>query len=121
MSSNERIAFVRGVIDGWALRESTEDNVSSGGPSMMNGISPTRSSELARMLDLAYANDENLNLPIGWVLMGSLAVQRGETTTEVVMQRLRRHLADVSFRGTPVDRTELNPIDAISSVTKKTP
>jgi hypothetical protein len=115
------MAFVRGVIDGWALRESTEDNVSSGAPTMTNGIRPKGASDLARMLDVAYANEENLNLPIGWVLMGSLAVQRGETTTALVMQRLRRHLADIAFGGLPSTAQKLNPSDAISSATKSTP
>jgi hypothetical protein len=119
LSDNERPILLRGILDGWKLRGESEDRVLDQVLTAMNVGGSINYGELVRMVDLAYSDSQNLTLPVGWVLMGSLAIQRDETTRDVVLPALRRHLADVTFSGTPVTNIEVNPIDTILSVSRK--
>jgi hypothetical protein len=107
------------MVDGWKLRGETEDRVAGPVLTAMTFGGSINYGELVRLVDSAYTDSQNLTLPIGWVMMGGLAVQRGETTLDVVLSALRRHLADVTLRGTPVTNIEVDPIDTILSVSRK--
>jgi hypothetical protein len=119
LADNERPMFLLGILNGWKLRGETEDRVASPVLTAMTFGAAISYSELVRLVDSAYTDSQNLTLPVGWVLMGSLAVQRGETTPDVLLPALRRHLADVSLRGTPVTNVEVDPIDTILFVSRK--
>ena len=106
-----RSILLVGILDGWTLRSHTEEAelgkvihaLSSGGNFTTN--------DLADMVSSVFADTENITLPIGWVAMGCLAVQRGETTRGAVSLALRRHLAEMS-KGRHVGN-EIDPIDVI--------
>jgi hypothetical protein len=66
--------------------------------------------DLADMVSSVYAETENIALPIGWVAMGCLAVQRGETTRAAVFLALRKYLGDVSNKKGFLD---IDPIEVI--------
>ena len=84
-----RTIFLVAMIDGWTLRDNVEDIVRGDVIGAMKATG-MQYGDLMLMVDAAYAHAENLSLPVGWVVMASLAVQRGETTTDVVLVALRQ-------------------------------
>jgi hypothetical protein len=117
-----RIFFLSGFFEGWNQRGAEDDTVSglvllatsTGGGSFTYG-------NLASMVDSAYKDAENLSLPIAWVVMGSLAVQRGETTRDVVLAALRKHQAEIWNKSGGLTAKEYSPLYTIQALNKKTP
>lgn len=72
-----RYGSILGLYHGWNLRGNTEDVFMSQVWNAFLGKFPTV--EVAQMVTSIYADTENLVLPIGWVVLASHAVQRGET------------------------------------------
>jgi hypothetical protein len=106
--------YLEAMIDGWSLRGDTEEVVPGKVLIVMNSGGELRYDELARIVDAAYDEPENLSLPIGWVAMGCLAVQRGETSRELVLGALRKHLANIMLSPQQsIAVTKISPIDAI--------
>jgi hypothetical protein len=108
-SEDARSIFITGMIDGWDARKFTEhvsivDNIySASGRVTMRDI--------AVMVSAAYSDRTNVNLPIAWVTMACLAIQKGETTKELVFPALRSHMTAMS-QGMH-ELTEVNPIPVI--------
>jgi hypothetical protein len=117
-SDEIRAVFIKGIIDGWKLRGETEGSIKG---SVLLALTPGSGftfGELVQMVNDAYRQPENRSLPVGWVLMASMAIHRGETTKERVFPALRRHLSkclDVSRR---VPMSEINPIDTINAASQ---
>ena len=103
--------FLMGVVDGWKLRGDTEELVRGKVALALVPGGNVSYGEMARMVTTAYADPINMSLPIGWVLMAELAVQRGEATNEAVLAALRRHLEDGQ-----VEAPGVSPLDAILNV-----
>lgn len=108
-----RSIFLVGMLDGWKLREFTEETVKGKVITTFSAGDTFTTNDLADMVSSVYAETENLALPIGWVAMGSLAVQRGETTRDRVFLALRKYLADVSSRKAPIAASDIDPIEVI--------
>lgn len=111
-----RSLFLLGIFDGWELRGHSENEIPGkvllalSGPHVPMG-------ELAEMLDEAYSHPENRSLPVGWVVLADRAIQRGETTPDLVFPALRKQLAE-RLAGT-VSGDAISPIDTIRSVQTK--
>jgi hypothetical protein len=108
--------FLEGVYDGWHLRE-TEDTIDG---KMVHILAASKGSslsfeELAEMVNAAYSDPENRSLPVGWVMLADLAIQRGETSRDRVFPALLRHLAAISEKTHGARPSEVSPIDTILS------
>jgi hypothetical protein len=112
-------AFILGLFDGWALRGMTKATVLGKEVIVWSSGPKSTVSDLATMVTSVYEEPENLPLPIGGVVMGAFAVQRGDTTRDLVFMALRKHLAKMldSPAATPV--SEVDPIDVIMQLRKK--
>lgn len=103
--------FLMGIVDGWKLRGDTEELVRGKVALALIPGGNVSYGEIANMVSLAYADPANISLPIGWVLIAELAIQRGEATTEEALQALRKHLEEGE-----VDPPGVSPIDAIMNI-----
>jgi len=109
-----RSVFLMGQFDGWNLLRNTEKEIKTAVLVVMGHGGPLTMVELAAMVTKAYAAPENLSLPIGWVVMASLAVQRGEVSGDVAFAALRKFLTGLTSRANGrVIGSEMNPIDLI--------
>src|SRR5579872_2251273 len=73
-----RHVFLLGVLHGWQLRGNTEEVMKGRVINAFASSGNFHSDELADMVTSVYADTENVALPIGWVALASLAVERGE-------------------------------------------
>jgi hypothetical protein len=98
----------------------TKDTISGEEIAAWSGGPKSMISDLAATVTSIYQEPENLALPIGWVVMGVFAVQRGDTTRDVVFMALRKHLAEVmDAQGSrPVPLSEISPIQVIIKLRK---
>src|SRR6266446_3248423 len=103
--------FLMGIVDGWKLRGDTEELVRGKVALALLPGGSVSYGDMAKMVSAAYADPANISLPIGWVLIAELAVQRGEVTNEEALQALRKHLEDGE-----VDPPGVSPIDAILNI-----
>jgi hypothetical protein len=55
------------------------------------------------MVTSIYADTENLAHPVGWVTLGCLAVQRGDTNRDAVMTALRKQMASLFLLAMQAD------------------
>ena len=102
-----------GLLDGWNLRGFTQETIKGKEIIVMSSGGKFMTDDLANMVTSIYADTENVGLPVGWVAMGCLSVQRGETTRDLVFKALRKHLADLmGSQGTHYGN-EVDPIDVI--------
>lgn len=108
-----RHAFVLGLMDGWELRGDTQNYHKGSVLIIMSGSGRFTTADLTSMVTSVYSDEENLTLPVGWVAMGCLAVQRGETTRDIVMMTLRKHLATLMSRKDAVSNSEIDPVELI--------
>jgi hypothetical protein len=93
-----RDMYIRGIFHGWVLRGDTEDTVMGKVINAMTASGNFRSNDLADMLTSIYADSENVALPIGWVVLASLAVERGEADRSTVLAALRKQMATLSAK-----------------------
>lgn len=105
-----------GITDGWELRGETENSAMGMVLNALRSDSSITFGELAQMVNSTYRQPENRSLPVGWVLMASMAVQRGETTKEREFPALRRHLSKCLDTSRIVPGSEINPLDTIRQV-----
>lgn len=117
VTDGARGCFLAGLMDGWRLRGDTEDSVRGSVLMALEHPTPIKYSELVAMVNSAYAEPENLSLPVGWVLLGALAVQRGEVTKDGVLLALRKHLA--SLGSTNHLSSEISPVEIIMDLKKQ--
>jgi hypothetical protein len=117
---NWRIGYLDGLIDGWKLRAYTEESIRGRVINAMTSSGSFTTNEVAKMVTAAYSNTENLNLPVGWIALACLAVQRGETTTEAVFLALRQFLTGLQSKP-EYSADELDPLPAILASRPKTP
>src|SRR5260370_5725930 len=96
LEPEQRPFFLAGMVDGWTFRKETEETVQGNVINAWGAAGNLKYSEMVKMIDLAYAEPENLTLPVGWVVMASMAIQRGDTTRDVVLSALRRFMASVT-------------------------
>jgi hypothetical protein len=108
-SDDVRSIFITGMNDGWEARKFTERTAIS--DNIFSASGRVRMSDIAAMVSAAYSDRTNVNLPIAWVAMACLAIQKGETTRELVFPALRSHMTAMS-QGMH-DLTEVNPIPVI--------
>ena len=122
LSTEQRFFLLTGLVDGWAFREATEDTV-KGSVILAWGIAGDNFQyiDMVKMIDLAYAEPENLTLPVGWVVMANMAVQRGDTTRDAALLALRKFLG--GLKSGPPDRkfygSEISPVNTILSLKTK--
>jgi len=119
LATEETAIFLVGMVDGWKLREHTEEAIPGKVILVWNATAPFKYSELANMVGLAYANPENMSLPIGWVVMACLAVQRGDTARDPLFEALRKHLTDLRSRPGTFYTSDISPVDVILKLKKK--
>jgi hypothetical protein len=113
VSSDSRVTFLLGLIDGWKLREFTKDAILAKELIAWQGNPKATIGDLTEMITSVYGETENQTLPVGWVAMGCLAVQRGDATRDAVFIVLRKHLTTELGRTDPSPATEIDPIDVI--------
>lgn len=88
-------AYMRGMFDGWQLRSNTEKTVSGAVIFAFSASGGFTSNDVADMATSIYADSENIGLPIGWVALASLAVERGDTDRNTVLAALRKRMTDL--------------------------
>jgi hypothetical protein len=113
-----KAAFLRALMDGWTLRGMTKDSVLGKELIVWRPGPKATLADLIATLNSVYKETENQPLPIGWVVMGTFAVQRGETTRDLVFMALRKHLTHM-MDGQSRGADEVNPIDVILQFRKK--
>ena len=79
-SPDNRLSYLRGLMDGWELRGMTKDVILGKEIIVWQGSPKSTMGDLTDMITSGYAQTENEPLPIGWAAMACLAVQRGDTT-----------------------------------------
>jgi hypothetical protein len=114
-----RVAFLIGLLDGWELRGYTQDIVSGSVLIAMSSDGYFTTSDMANMVTSVYADTENLTLPVGWVALGCLAVQRGDTTRDAVFMALRKHLSSLRNRKDELSNPEIDAVNVIIQFHKK--
>ncbi len=120
-SDEYKFVYLRGIFDGWDLRGMTKDSISGEEIGAWIGGPKSTISDLSASVTSIYQEPENLVLPIGWVVMGVFAVQRGDTTRDVVFMALRKQLAEVTAAqgSRPMPLSEISPIHVIMKLSKK--
>jgi hypothetical protein len=113
VAPDNRVTFLLGLIDGWKLRETTKDVIPGKELIAWQGSPKATIGDLTEMITSVYGETENQTLPVGWVAMGCLAVQRGDATRDSVFMALRKHLAKELGRTDPHPANEIDPIDVI--------
>jgi hypothetical protein len=106
-----RLVFLTGILDGWELSEQTKEAILGKYIIVWDASGRFTTDELTVMITATYQQSENVNLPVGWVAMACLAVERGETTKDTIMLALRKHLAGLS--GRTVYGHDADPVDII--------
>lgn len=113
LPSDVQPSFLVGTLEGWRLRQSRETLITVKEIKAFTTSARFTTGDLADMLTSVYGDPENLELPIGWVIMACYAVQRGETTREAVFMALRKHLSNELQRKDAHPVNEVDPIDII--------
>ncbi len=113
-----QVLFLVGLIDGWKLEKITKGVIPVTEALVWQGGPESTLSDLAATVSDAYEAAENQPLPIGWVLLGALAVQRGDTTRDLVFMALRKHLTQM-MDGQTRPATALDPTEVIMQFHKK--
>jgi len=111
-----RGVFLVGIRDGWEFRAETEGTALGMVINALRSDSSITFGELTQMVNDTYRQPENRSLPVGWVLMASMAIQRGETTKERVFPALRSHLSKCFDNSRVVPMSEIDPISTIREV-----
>ena len=112
-----KVLFLVGLTEGWKLEKLTKESISVKEALVWQGGASTLS-DLASTVSAAYEDAENQPLPIGWVVMGALAVHRGDTTRDLIFMALRKHLTHM-MDGQARPATALDPTDIILQFHKK--
>jgi hypothetical protein len=110
--------FLVGLTDGWALRGTTKTTIPGRELIVWEPGPNSTFSDLAATVTSVYKETENQPLPIGWVVMGAFAVQRGDTSRDLVFAALRKRLSQI-MDGPNLPISGLDPIDAIMQFHKK--
>ncbi len=113
VSSDSQLVFLLGLMDGWELRGTTKDVVLGKELIAWQGSPKSTMGDLTDMITAVYGETENQTLPVGWVAMGCLAVQRGDATRDAVFLVLRKHLTTVLGWTDSHPAKEIDPIDLI--------
>ncbi|HUA17603.1 MAG TPA: hypothetical protein VMB25_02585 [Bryobacteraceae bacterium] len=124
VSESAQLGLLTGMADGWEMAYRAEVQEHSVLPILAHAwVSDLTHGEISKMVTTTYQQPENLTLPIGWVVLASLAIQRGETTQGTVFPALRKFLADLMSGKAPIrfgnrDRNEpanpdFSPINVI--------
>ncbi len=110
-----RVGFLDGMLAGWYLRGSTEKVMSGSVILATTSSGHFTTNELSQMITAAYSHAENLNLPIGWVVLACMAVERGETSQEAALVALRQFLKNLP-QDILLDRLErVDPLPTIAA------
>jgi hypothetical protein len=104
--------YVRGIYHGWKLRGNTEETMLGKVINAFVSSGNFDTNDLAAMVTSVYADAENLALPIGWVVLASLAVERGETDRTTVFLALRKQMTEL-LSGSARPNTAFDPLDTI--------
>jgi hypothetical protein len=107
VSPDSRVTFMLGLIDGWKLREFTKDTILAKELIAWHGSPKATIGDLTEMITSVYGETENQTLPVGWVAMGCLAVQRGDATRDAVFMALRKHSQQSLARLVPTQPSRL--------------
>jgi hypothetical protein len=106
-------AYMRGLFEGWRLRGNTEEKVKGSVIVVFTASGQFTSNEVADMLTSIYSDSENIALPVGWVALASLAVERGETDRSTVLVALRKQMTDLLNGKEHRPNTDFDPTDTI--------
>jgi len=103
IGESTRLSFLNGMADGWEMEHRAEIQEHSSLTILGKAwVSDLTYGEMSKMVTKTYQQPENLTLPIGWVALASLAIQRGETTQDTVFPALRKFLADLESGKLPI-------------------
>jgi hypothetical protein len=114
-----RQTYVEGILQGWQLRGFTEELVEARVLHLFNADGQFNSSDVADIASTIYRNADNLPLPVGWVVLAALTVERGENDTHTILAALRKKMSELRKTREPRMGTDLIPIDAILGGKKK--
>lgn len=108
-----REAYVAGILEGWQLRGFTENIVQARVLHLFNADAQFTSSAVTDIVSSIYRDTENISLPVGWVVLASLAIERGENDRDTVLLSLRKKMSQLRKTRDPRPGTDLIPFDAI--------
>jgi hypothetical protein len=115
ITEERRVGFLDGMLQGWYLRGSTEKVISGSVILATTSNGHFTTNELSMMVTSAYSHAENLNLPIGWVALACMAVERGETSQEAALVALRQFLGSLP-QDILLDRLErVDPLPTVEA------
>jgi hypothetical protein len=108
--------YVLGLLDGWELRDRVPGDTNT---DLIEAMAPRRNNlpiDLAKMLTLTYGEAENLRLTVGWVVLGSMAVIRGDTDRERMLAALRKYLSEVEAGDSRTNGSQFSAYDVVKVI-----
>jgi hypothetical protein len=108
-----RPVFHLGIVHGWQLRANTEEVMKGKVINAFASSGNFYSNELADLVTSVYADTENVALPIGWVVLASLAVERGQVDRNTVLTALRKQMTDLLNGKRSRPNTDYDPLETI--------
>jgi hypothetical protein len=101
ISDSFKLGFIAGLIDAWEMRDQTEETRDGYVQIALQPSSNTTLGDLREMVEGVYKHPENLDLPIGWVLMACISVKKGENTSDAVLAALRKYTSGLREEDHP--------------------
>src|SRR5262249_24607964 len=114
----ERNAFILGLVDTWEFRNQIQDPITGSLLLALGASGGFRTDELSRMITSIYSDMENIQLPIGWVALACLAIERGDTDKASVLTALRKQLSTALSKSS-LEAKDLDPLP--NAIFKHTP
>jgi len=108
-------ACLMGMVQGWKLRANTEESTLVRVANAFSASGKFNTNDLADMVTSVYADTENIALPIGWVVLASLAIERGETSRNTVLVALRKQMTKLLSGKGSLPNTDFDPIATIAA------
>lgn len=95
LTLDRKHVYMRGMFDGWLLRGNTEEMAKGSVLIVFTATGKFTTNEMADMVTSIYGDSENIALPIGWVALASLAVERGGTDRNTALAALRKKMTEL--------------------------
>ena len=106
-------AYLLGMLHGWELRGNTEKSIPGKVINALASSGNFDTNDLAAMVTSIYADTENIALPIGWVALAAMAVERGETNRNTVLVALRKQMTELLSGNSRRTEACFDPLDTI--------
>ena len=90
-----KVGYFLGLMDGWKARQGLENSIPVAMLLAMSTdhISPQNAIDL---IDSAYKDPANIELPVWWVFMAEVAIKRGDMPPDKAFTALRHLLTQIS-------------------------